>query len=206
MPADHLAPAGGGEYAALRRRVELGEETREVAGGADEAGRRGEGARRVEAGNDHAVAERELGAVAPGHRDARAERRIRLGFPQAGRRDDGALDPVGIGLAGDGLDDETGEAVAVVRIFEAAIRIEHGRCAQRSLQLAGVEERAAVLPLAGVGAVADKAGAVREQLRDRRLGHGRMQPLDVAADGIVELQLALLAQFHDTGGGEALGV
>jgi hypothetical protein len=59
----------------------------------------------------------------------RAERRIRLGFPQAGRRDDGALDPVGIGLAGDGLDDETGEAVAVVRILEAGVGGEDRRIA-----------------------------------------------------------------------------
>jgi hypothetical protein len=33
-----------------------------------------------------------------------------------------------------------------------------------------------------------------------------MQPADVAADPLIELQLALLAQLHDSGGGKALRV
>lgn len=45
-----------------------------------------------------------------------------------------------------------------------------------------------------------------EQLCDRRLGNARMQVADILADGVVEPQLALLAQFQDAGGGEALGV
>ena len=58
--------------------------------------------------------------------------------------------------------------------------------------------------MAGIVAVADKAGAVREKLRDRGFRDRGVQALDKLPDGIVELELALFAQLQDAGRGEAL--
>ena len=60
--------------------------------------------------------------------------------------------------------------------------------------------------LAGLLAVADDAGAVGEDLAERGAGNPRVQTVDVVSDRVVELELALLAQLHHAGGGEALGM
>ena len=96
------------------------------------------------------------------------------------------------------------ETVAVVGVFEAAVRRQRRSLGERRAQLVLAEERAAVLPLAGIGAVADQPGAVRQQLRERHLGDGRMQAVNKPPCRIVELEPARFAQFHDRGGGEAL--
>ncbi|MET4444749.1 hypothetical protein ABIB75_003026 [Bradyrhizobium sp. GM2.2] len=81
-----------------------------------------------------------------------------------------------------------------------------GRPLQFREQLARVEIGTAVDELAGIGAVARQSRAVREHLRNRRFGDARMQAGDMLADGIVEPELALLAQLHDAGRGKALRV
>ena len=68
------------------------------------------------------------------------------------------------------------------------------------------KERAAVGILADGGAVADKAGAVGENLPDGGFRHTAVQALDILPDRIVEPQFALLAQLHDAGRGKTLGM
>ncbi len=156
---------------------------------------------------DHAAhAERHSPRVAARERRALGKRRVRLGFAQARRLDDLALDPDGVGLFRDGLDHEAEQAKTVIGIFEAGAGLDRGRQLQLREQLLRVEIGAAVDELAGIGAVARQARAVRQHLCDRRLGNARMQAADMLADGIVEPELALLAQLHDAGCGEALGM
>ena len=81
-----------------------------------------------------------------------------------------------------------------------------GRLFRSARSSARVEIRPPVDELAGVVAVADDAGGVREKLRDGRARDRRMQAVDIIAGRIVELELALLAQLHDAGGGEAFGM
>ena len=57
-----------------------------------------------------------------------------------------------------------------------------------------------------ISSVARQPGAVREHMGNRGLGHARMQAADILADGIVEAELALLAQLHNAGRGKALRV
>jgi hypothetical protein len=47
---------------------------------------------------------------------------------------------------------------------------------------------------------------VGEDVADRRRGRLLVQPGHVAADGVVEADPTLLAQPHDAGRGEALGL
>ena len=120
--------------------------------------------------------------------------------------DDLALHPGGERLAGDGLDHQADETEPVVGILEARVGLDGGSGLEIGHQLLGVEEGAPIQELAGLLAVADDAGAVREDLAERGAGNPRVQALDVVSDRIVELELTLLAQLHDAGGGVALGV
>src|SRR3954471_21049911 len=71
-------------------------------------------------------------------------------------------------------------------------------------QFARIVIGAPVEELPGVTAIAYQTSRVREQLRDRHARDRRMETIDVVAGRIVELELPLLAQLHDAGGGEAL--
>ncbi|MGY4428991.1 hypothetical protein ACVWWO_001468 [Bradyrhizobium sp. F1.13.1] len=93
-----------------------------------------------------------------------------------------------------------------VGIFEACARLDYGRQLQFREQLARVEIGTAVDELTGIGAVARQSRAVRQHLRNRRFRDARMQAGDILANGIVEPELALLAQLHDAGRGKALRV
>src|SRR3954452_24407536 len=73
-------------------------------------------------------------------------------------------------------------------------------------QFARIVIGAPVEELPGVTAIAYQASRVREQLRDRHARDRRMETIDVVAGRIVELELALLTQLHDSRGGESLGV
>ena len=206
VAARHLAPAGDGEEALLRTRRELVEEQGQVMRGRDEAGRRGEAVGRRVARQDDAAAERKLRGMALCQRRALRQRHVGAGLPETGGVHHLALDPGVVALPGHRLDDLAGEAVAVVRVLHAQIGVDRLRLGEFLQELLGAEEGPAMGPLAGVLAIADDAGGVREQLRNSRLRHCRVQALHVAAGRIVELQLALLAQLHDAGGGEALGM
>ncbi|MGY3276418.1 hypothetical protein ACVJ5M_004015 [Bradyrhizobium sp. S3.7.6] len=142
--------------------------------------------------------------MAARERCALGKRRIRLSLAQACGLDDLALDPGGVGLLRHGFDDEAEQAKAVVGVFEARPRLDRGRQLQFREQLPGVEIGTVVDELPGIGAIARQPRAVREHLRNRRLGDARMQAADMLADRVVEPQLALVAQLHDAGGGEAL--
>src|SRR5215213_2019010 len=73
-------------------------------------------------------------------------------------------------------------------------------------KLARAVIRPPVMKLPGVTTVTDKARRVREQLRDGHARDRRMQAADELPGSIVELELAMLAQLHNAGGGEALGM
>lgn len=162
--------------------------------------------RRIIAGDYAALAEWQLARMAARKQRAARKRRIRFGLAQACRLDDLALDPGGVGLLGHRFDDEPHQGKAVVGIFEARAGLDRGRPHQLGEKLFRVEIGTAVDELAGIGAVARQPGAVREYLGDRGLGDTRMQAADILADGIIEPDLALLAQPHDAGGGKALRV
>lgn len=83
----------------------------------------------------------------------------------------------------------------MVRVFVAGVAVDDRSFGEVVTKLGLVPERPAVGPLPGIGAVADDAGGVGKELRQGRLGQLRVQSVDMAAGGIVELQLALLAQL-----------
>ena len=204
VPARHLAAAGGGKHAEFC----IGRQLREVAGHirrrADETARRRDRVLEVFAGNDETAADRKPRAVAARERRAFGQRHAGLGFVQARGIDDLALDPDAIRLFGDCLDHKADQPVAVIGIFEACVGLDDGRRLQVGHQFLGAEERPAVGKLSGRGAVADKAGAVGENLRDGGFRHLAVQALDILPDRIVEPQFALFAQLHDSGRGKAL--
>src|SRR5260221_2209361 len=195
--ADHLAPARRREDARLRRRRELGKETCEIAGGADKACRRGERIGRRLARKDHTPPERQLAAVAARQLRPVRQRNIRRGLGQPRSVDDLALDPGAIALAGDRLDDEPGEAIAVIRIFEPRIRLDRGAGAEILADQFDGGKAPAGAPLTAIVAGARQAGAVPEQVRDGHVRHRLVQIADILPDRIVEPQPALLTQLHD---------
>ena len=202
----HFAAARDRQHALLGVGRKLREEAGRVGGGRDEARGGCHRVGRIVAGDHAALAQRQFSRVAARERRALGKRRVRLGLAQACGLDDLALDPDGVGLLRHGFDHEAEQAKAVIGIFEARAGLDRGRQLQLREQLLGVEIGAAVDELAGIGAVARQPGAVREHLRDRRLGDARMQAADILADRIVEPELALLAQLHDAGRGKALRV
>ena len=183
LPPDHFTPAGDGQHALAGGGIELREPAREVSSSADEARRRGQRVGRIVTGDHHAPPERQLGAVAMSDRARTAATGMSgsVSSSSAGV-DDRLLDPAAIGRSRYRLDDETGKAIAVVRIFEAGVWLDY-RCRRKiGPQLRRVEEWAAVLPLTAVAPVANDAGAVREKLRDRGLRNRRMEAVDVLSD------------------------
>jgi hypothetical protein len=132
------------------------------------------------------------------------ERHVRLGLRKAGRVDDFALDPRSVRLAADGFDDQPDEAKTVIGIFEAGVGRDSRIIRKIGDQLLGVVKGAPVDELAVVGAVANDARAMREQLRYRRLADFAIEAFDIVADGIVEFQPALFAQLHHARRGETL--
>ena len=134
------------------------------------------------------------------------QRHVGRGFAQACRLDDLAFDPDAIGLPGDRFDRQPEQSEPVVRVFETRIGRDGRRQLEFSHQLLRIEVGSPVDELAGIGAVAGQAGAVREKLRDGGFGDLRMQALHILPDRIVQPQLALLPQLHDSGRGETLGM
>jgi hypothetical protein len=92
----------------------------------------------------------------------------------------------------------------MIGIFEARVGLDDGRRLEVGDQFLGTEERPAIVKLFAGGAVADKAGAVGENLRDGGFRYLAVQAFDILPDRIVEPQFALFAQLHDSGRGKAL--
>ena len=132
------------------------------------------------------------------------ERHVRFGLVEPGGLDDGAADPISISRPGHRLDDQADQAEAMVRVFESGIGVDGRGRRQIGTKLRFVEERAGVLPLAAVIAIAHDAGTVRQQLCDRRLRNCRVKAFHVLPDAVVEREFALFAQLQDPGGGERL--
>ncbi len=137
----------------------------------------------------------QIPAVTMCGRHGGGKRHIWFGFVEPSGLDDRAPDPVAIGRPGHRLDDETDKSEAMVRVFEAGIGVNDRRRRQISTKLRFVEERAGVAPLATVGPIADDTGAVRQQLRERRLGDRRVEAVDVLPGAVVEGELTLFAQL-----------
>src|SRR5271166_371016 len=204
LPAYHFTSAGDGQHALLRGWIELREPVCEVSSGADEARRRGQRVGRIVTWDHHAPPERQLGAVATSDGHSIGNRHIRLGLLEPGCVDDRLFDPAAKGGSSHRLDNKTGEAIAVIRIFEAGVWLDH-RCRRKvdsELRYAG--EWATVLPRGCIATVANDAGGVREKLRDRGLRDRGMEALDVLPDAVVESELTRFAELHDPGGSEAL--
>ena len=138
LTADHLAPARGGEHALARGGRELREIPREVARRADEAAGRRDSVLLEVAGDDESPAEQHPAGMPARERDAARERHVRRRLGQAGGVDDLALDPRRITLAGDGLDDQAEQRVAVIGVLEARAGIDDGRGFRSAMQLARV--------------------------------------------------------------------
>ena len=155
---------------------------------------------------DDAASERQLAAVAAGHRRAVWQRHIGRGFAQPGGVDDLARHPDGVGLARHRFDHPAEQAVAVVRVLEAGVRLDRRCLRQRRAQLFLVGEGAPAQPLIAGQPVAHDARAVQEQLAQPHLGQRRVEPGYVRADLVVQTQRAALAQLHDSRGRERLGV
>src|SRR6516164_1635477 len=90
----------------------------ESCGGADEAGGGGERAGGRLAGNDEPLAEREVAGVAARERNPTRHRRVGQRLGQSGGIDDLALDPGAVALAGERLDQQAQQAIAVVRVLK----------------------------------------------------------------------------------------
>src|SRR5262249_26396348 len=118
--------------------------------------------------------------------------------------DDRLPDPVAIGRPRYRLDNQSGQTIAVVRIFEPGVWFDHRRRRKVGAQFGRVEEWPPVLPLAAIAAVANNTGAVREQLCDRCPRDRRMQPVDMVTNLIVEAELACFAKLHDASRRKAL--
>ena len=101
-------------------------------------------------------------------------RHVGMRLLKPGGVDDLALDPGGERLAGDGLDHQADEAEAVVGILEARVGLDRGRRPQSAISSSRVGEGAPIRELAGILAVADDAGAVRQKLPERRAGDPRV--------------------------------
>jgi hypothetical protein len=98
--------------------------------------------------------------MAASKRHAVRDRHVRLGLFETGSLDDLAPDPRAVGLAGDSLDCEAEECETVVRVFVPRVRLDHRRILKVGHQLIDIRERTAILVIAGIGAIANNAGAV----------------------------------------------
>src|SRR5262249_12075394 len=132
--------------------------------------------------------------------------RIRQGFRETGCIDYLALDPCPVRLAGDGCYDQTEQAKAVIGIFEARGGVDNGWCLEIVQQLVDTKEWPASGELAVVGAIANDAGAMRQDLAQGCARDSRVQAIDIKAGSVVEPELALFTQLQNAGCGEALRV
>jgi len=160
--ARHLASAGGRQQAAPGVGRQLREEARDVGGGTGKARGRRHRVGRIIAGNDKALPHGQAKRVTARERGRLEKWHVGFGLAQAGGCHDLALDPAAIGLARDRLDHEAKQAKAMVRIFEARVGRNRRRRPQLGHQLPLAQIRPTVAELAGVGAVAGEAGAVRQ--------------------------------------------
>lgn len=94
----------------------------------------------------------------------------------------------------------------MVGVFESRAGVDHWRLFEVRFQLARVEEWTPVEKLSGIMAISHKTCAVGEKLRNCGACNAGMQIADELPCGVIELQLALLAQLQDGGGGEAFRV
>ena len=153
-----------------------------------------------------AAAEQSLVAVAARELRLGRERHIRHGLGEAGGGHDLALHPGGVGLASDGLDHQPCEGEAVVAVFQPSVGLDRRWRREVFPDARLVRERRAASPVGAVGAVPEDAGGVGQELRDRRSGDVGVQARNVLAGRVIQPQAPLLAQLHDGGGGEGLGV
>src|ERR1700752_2890391 len=144
--------------------------------------------------------------MAARERRAALERHIGCGLGQAGGIDDLALDPLAIRFAGDRLDDEADKAIAMIGILEPRVRRDDRRRLEVRGELLCGWKRTAIGEEAGVAPVADKPGAVRQQLRDGGARSGWVEAADILPGRVIELELTLLAQLQDAACREALGM
>ena len=169
LTAAHLAAAGGAEHALSRVWREAGVEARQVGGGADEAGGRGQRVRAHADVDGDSFAERVFGAVGCSELRTRRKRpRIGRGLFQAGGSHDLARDPIDIRLAGDLLDHQAKQPIAVVRILEARVGGERRRLREAFAQRLLVEKGSLQRPLPGIDTVAYQARAVARKLCQRQ--------------------------------------
>ena len=186
---------------------QLRKEAGHIRRGRHKPGRRGHGVAHVVARHDQALAERKLTAVAHSHRGApRKARHVGHRFLQACSINHMAHHPARVLRARDLLHHQPEQAIAVVRILELHPRLQRRLVAQVRQQFCTGEKGPPVQELARVGAVARDACGVRQQLANARPGQVFVQAIDIAANGVVQADLSLLAQQHDPSGREALGV
>jgi hypothetical protein len=124
MPAGHLPSAGDGKHASLGARRKLREIAAKIARRRYKAAGRRNRVFGIVAGEDHALAEQELGAMAASEPCSFRQRHVGRRFLQPGGIDDFALDPSRIRLAYNGLDHETEKSEAVIGIFEPRIGLD----------------------------------------------------------------------------------
>ena len=86
----------------------------------------------------------------------------------------------------------------MIRIFKTRVGFDGWRDRELRLEFRGVEE------LIAVGSVMDDARAMGKQLGNRHMPDRGVQIFDVVLDAVVELELVVFAEFHDTRGRKAL--
>src|SRR5258708_27287474 len=161
---------------------------------------------RLIAGKYQTPAEQDLRAMAVRQLSATGQRHVGFRLAKPDRLENLTTEPLDVALARYGFDDETGERIAMIGIFQSRVRLDHRRQLEIVAELLLVRERGATFPVRRLPSVAKYSGRVREQLRDRRRGDVAMQSLDIVSDGIVNLQPTLLAQFQDGRCCERLGM
>ena len=92
----------------------------------------------------------------------------------------------------------------MVGILELHARLQRRLGAQVRQQLGAREKRPPVQKLTGIRAIARHARTVRQQLANAGAGQVLVQAIDIAANGVIQPDLALLAQQQDARCGEGL--
>jgi len=105
---------------------------------------------------------------------------------------------VAIRPAGDRGDDRAEQAEPDVRVLEALVDAADRAVRRQRPQAVGVRERVHELPVVGVGAVAQHAAAVAEQVGERAVADpGLGRPRQVPVEAVVEAQPSGLGQLDD---------